>query len=168
MGINRTTLFVLAVLMMAAGAFAARMTWEFVPRASAQVDLNCDDFPDQASAQEELRSDPSDPNGLDGPPGTASSGVPGVACEDNPAPTDLDPVLPPGEPTTEPTQYGPPEADPPEAAQYETTVTRVDEYQYETTPLFESGGPEDGPAPIMPGGGCPEEFPNGKNGACWQ
>ena len=59
--------------------------------ASAQ-DLNCDDFDSQAEAQDFLREDPSDSEGLDGPPGSASTGIPGVACEDNPPPTDLDPV----------------------------------------------------------------------------
>lgn len=50
--------------------------------ATAQDDLNCDDFDSQAEAQQTLRQDPSDPNGLD-----AESD--GVACEtedyDNPA-----------------------------------------------------------------------------------
>lgn len=41
------------------------------------------------------------------------------------------------------------------------------QYQYSTTPLFESGGPEDGPVPPMPGGGCPEEFPVEKAGGCY-
>ena len=41
-------------------------------------------------------------------------------------------------------------------------------YQYSTTPLFTSGGPEDGPMPPMPGGGCPEEFPAEREGGCWR
>ncbi len=48
-------------------------------------DHNCDDYESQAAAQEELRNDPSDPNGLDGDED-------GIACENNPAPTDMDPV----------------------------------------------------------------------------
>jgi hypothetical protein len=32
--------------------------------------------------------------------------------------------------------------------------------------LFNSGGPADGPAPLMPDGGCPAEFPVKKDGAC--
>ena len=44
--------------------------------------------------------------------------------------------------------------------QYETT-------QYETTPLMESGGPEDGPVPQLPSGGCPDEFPVDKDDACY-
>ena len=34
--------------------------------------------------------------------------------------------------------------------------------------LIESGGPESGPVPLMPGGGCPEEFPVEKGGACYR
>jgi hypothetical protein len=35
------------------------------------------------------------------------------------------------------------------------------------TDLFESGGPQSGPLPLMPDGGCPKEFPVKKNGACF-
>ena len=41
-------------------------------------------------------------------------------------------------------------------------------YQYSTTPLFESGGPEDGPVPTMPSGGCPPEYPAEREGGCWR
>lgn len=33
--------------------------------------------------------------------------------------------------------------------------------------LLEAGGPENGPVPPMPDGGCPEEFPTEKEGACY-
>ncbi len=66
MDLNRTAWVVLAVLLMAVGMFAARMAWEFMPRASAQDDLNCEeDFTYQEDAQAVLDRDPSDPNGLD-------------------------------------------------------------------------------------------------------
>lgn len=56
--------------------------------------------------------------------------------------------------------------------QYETTTdditeTTTYEYQYNTTPLFESGGPEDGPVPPMPGGDCPPEYPVEKGDGCY-
>ncbi|MDN5696754.1 MAG: excalibur calcium-binding domain-containing protein [Rubrobacter sp.] len=58
------------------------------PAALGQQDLDCDDFSSQAEAQQTLRQDPGDPNGLD------AEGD-GVACEtedyDNPA-TDMEPV----------------------------------------------------------------------------
>ena len=34
--------------------------------------------------------------------------------------------------------------------------------------LMEAGGPEDGPAPKMPGGGCPEEFPTERAEGCFK
>ncbi len=36
------------------------------------------------------------------------------------------------------------------------------------TDLFQSGGPQSGPLPLMPDGGCPKEFPEKKNGACYE
>ncbi len=62
-------------------------------------------------------------------------------------------------------------ADAQETSQYETTDDFTDdttyEYQYETTPLFTSGGPEDGPVPPMPGGGCPPEYPTEQGDGCY-
>jgi hypothetical protein len=49
--------------------------------AFAQDQFDCASFNSQAEAQAELRRDPSDPSGLDGPIGTASDGTSGVACE---------------------------------------------------------------------------------------
>ena len=46
--------------------------------------LNCEDFQYQEDAQAEYDRDPSDPHGLDGPPGEAFDGVEGVACEELP------------------------------------------------------------------------------------
>jgi len=40
--------------------------------------------------------------------------------------------------------------------------------QYATVPVFESGGPENGPVPFMPGGGCPEEFPTEGDYGCYR
>jgi hypothetical protein len=33
--------------------------------------------------------------------------------------------------------------------------------------LFEAGGPEGSPVPLMPNGGCPREFPTVRDGACY-
>ena len=33
--------------------------------------------------------------------------------------------------------------------------------------LFEAGGPTSGPAPLMPDGSCPREFPTMREGACY-
>jgi hypothetical protein len=34
--------------------------------------------------------------------------------------------------------------------------------------LFESGGPENGPVPLMPDGGCPAEYPAKRDGLCYR
>jgi hypothetical protein len=34
--------------------------------------------------------------------------------------------------------------------------------------LLKAGGPVHGPAPVMPGGGCPTEYPVEKDGACYR
>ena len=33
--------------------------------------------------------------------------------------------------------------------------------------LMNAGGPGEGPVPLMPGGGCPEELPTKRGGACY-
>ena len=52
-----------------------------------------------------------------------------------------------------------------------------DQYQYTSADgdsddsgnvLMEAGGPGDGPAPRMPGGGCPEEFPTERAEGCFK
>ena len=42
------------------------------------------------------------------------------------------------------------------------------QYQYGGGSLMDSGGPSDGAVPVMPGGGCPEEFPTARGGACYR
>jgi hypothetical protein len=32
---------------------------------------------------------------------------------------------------------------------------------------MEAGGPTAGPVPVMPGGGCPDEYPARRHGACY-
>ena len=62
-----------------------------------------------------------------------------------------------------------------ETTQYENTTAQDDDSgttqyettQYNTTPLMQSGGPEDGPVPPLPSGGCPDEFPVEKDDACF-
>ena len=87
------------------------------PTPSPRVDRNCSDFQSQAAAQAVLRRDPEDPYGLDGPVGRGTTGIPGVACESNPAPMDLrpapgygrgGPVPPPKEPPPKPPKELPP------------------------------------------------------------
>jgi micrococcal nuclease len=60
--------------------------------ADSGADKDCSDYPSQSAAQAVLRQAPEDPYGLDGPVGRSSTGIPGVACESKPAPTDFRPV----------------------------------------------------------------------------
>jgi len=39
--------------------------------------------------------------------------------------------------------------------------------QYQDGDLFVSGGPSDGPVPLMPDGNCPKEFPTERDGGCY-
>ncbi len=66
-------------------ALSAMMMLMLAPAAMAQDVLNCGNFEFQEDAQAVFDADPSDPNGLDGPVGEASDGIPGVACESLPS-----------------------------------------------------------------------------------
>ena len=96
-------------------------------RAWAVDDQNCSDFATQQDAQNHLRADPSDPDGLDGPPGTATSGLPGVACEDNPPPRDFTNVYAQPPVTTAPpvATTAPPVTAPPVVATGQTAEVRI-------------------------------------------
>jgi hypothetical protein len=65
--------------------FTAALSFGFSGTAHAADLYKCDDFAYQEDAQAEYNKDTSDPHGLDGPVGTESSGIPGVACEDRPS-----------------------------------------------------------------------------------
>ena len=153
--------FKVAVLcLVLAVAFTVRVGWEYAGAptpglgarsagAQQQEDLyNCSDFATQEEAQAVYDEDPSDPYGLDGPPGEASAGSSGVVCEE----------LPNGGGSG--------------GSGQDTTAGSE---QYATDPqyggsgtLMEAGGPAAGPVPPMPGGGCPKEYPDERDGACIQ
>lgn len=101
-------------------------------------DLDCANFPNQAAAQAEFDRDPSDPNGLD-------------ADDDEEACEDFD--------------YGKGGGG---------GGVADDQYDNGTTPtasgnddLMDAGGPASSPVPTIPGGGCPTDFPVGRDGACF-
>ena len=150
--------------MLIATTISLRGAWELMPSAEAQDILNCDDFDSQAEAQEELRSDPSDPNGLDGRPGDAFEGERGIACEDLPPPRDEEPVLPDDGPSPGPTP-SPSPTPPPSPGPISVPSPRPGP---DPGTLMEAGGSETGPMPPMPGGGCPKEFPQKWDGACYR
>jgi hypothetical protein len=86
----RKLVLVAVVLVAAVGLLAG-------PAIAQADDQNCSDFPSQAAAQQHLRADPSDPDGLDADPGPADgndqAGGDGIACESNPGPFDRAPVF---------------------------------------------------------------------------
>ena len=86
------------------------------PAIAQADDQNCSDFASQADAQQHLRADPSDPDGLDARPGPADgndqAGGDGIACESNPGPFDREPVF---------ADSQPPPTDPPPTTQPGTT-----------------------------------------------
>lgn len=79
------TLSLLAMLVFASVAFAQSRG-----PSGADGTYNCEDFDTQEQAQAFFDADPSDPDGLDGPPGDAFTGEPGVACESLPSGGDDD------------------------------------------------------------------------------
>jgi hypothetical protein len=202
----RMSLFVALVFV---SGFMLRVALEDLVRPTtpvrAQEDLyDCEDFTYQEEAQAVYDQDTSDPYGLDGPIGSASSGTPGVACEELPdrpvrggattgttaegtttgsdttrgtttgttmggttagntttggttaggttkgAPTTGSTTK--GTPTTRASTTGPPTPGPLDGSNRD---------------LFDAGGPENGPVPRMPGGGCPAEFPVERAGLCY-
>jgi outer membrane biosynthesis protein TonB len=73
-------------------------------------------------------------------------------------------------PITTPTQPTSPE--PPSPPTTPPTTTTTPPPTTTTTPppttTMDAGGPERGPVPLMPGGGCPEEYPLERGGACFR
>lgn len=153
---NSIALRIILVFLVLLVGFSLRLAWETLPTANAQNNLNCDDFPSQADAQDELRRDPSDPNGLD-------RDDDGIACETSPyppgTPRDEDPVV--EDPFEEPIDERPRE-DPDGKKQYEDP-----EIPSRPGPLLRAGGPDDGAVSLMPDGTCPKEYPVVREGACY-
>jgi hypothetical protein len=161
---NTTLKLVMVGLVLVAG-FVLRGTYEQIVYPSepavAQADqYDCASFGSQESAQVELDSDPSDPNNLD-PDGN------GQACDDYPygtsgsvaassvSPSTVAPSsAPPGKPSSSASPRSNASASPkPKPPQKDRN-------------LFASGGPTNGPVPLMADGGCPVEFPVKRNGLC--
>ncbi len=131
---------------------------------AAQTDedlFDCSDFESQEDAQAQL---------LDGDPYVLDEDGDGTAC--NEVGVEL------AAQQTEASQYSGDE----EEGQYADGDRYADDDQYGSLAssgstdsngrsvsgtLLEAGGPETGPVPTMPGGGCPDEFPTEKDGACY-
>src|SRR5215212_7121941 len=146
---NTTSKLVMVGLVLVAG-FVLRGTYEHIiypsKSAMAQADqYDCASFGSQESAQVQLDSDPSDPNNLD------SDGN-GIACDIYP--------------------YGTSGSAPPDAPSASASPSSNSSPSPKPKPpqgsrnLFASGGPTNGPVPLMADGGCPAEFPARRNGLC--
>ena len=124
--------------------------------AVAQADqYDCASFGSQESAQVELDRDPSDPNNLDSDGnGIACDNYPygtsGSAAASTPAPSSAPPVEPSASASPSSNASASPKPKPP----------------LKSRNLFASGGPTNGPVPLMADGGCPAEFPAKRNGLC--
>ena len=158
---NTTSKLVMVGLVLVAG-FVLRGTYEQIiypsKPAVAQADqYDCASFGSQESAQVELASDPPDPNTLD------SDGN-GIACDDSPygtsgsvaastpAPSSAPPDAPSASASPSSNSSASPKPRPPQ----------------KDRSLFASGGPTNGPVPLMADGGCPVEFPVKRDGLCYE
>src|SRR5919107_1111581 len=149
---NTTSKLVMVGLVLVAG-FVLGGTYEQIvypgKPAKAQADqYDCASFGSQQSAQVELDRDPSDPNNLD------SDGN-GIACDDYPyggsgsvaASTPAPSSAPPDEPSASASPSSNSSASPkPKPPQKDRS-------------LFASGGPTNGPVPLMANGGGPVGVP---------
>ena len=162
---NTTSKLVMVGLVLVAG-FVLRGTYEQIiypsKSAMAQADqYDCASFGSQESAQVELDSDPSDPNNLD------SDGN-GIACDNYPYGTSGSVAAS----TPAPSTPAPSSAPPDEPSASASPISNSSASSPKPKPpqgsrnLFASGGPTNGPVPLMADGGCPAEFPARRNGLC--
>jgi hypothetical protein len=147
---NTTMRLVVVGLVLVAG-FVARVTYEQIvypstPAVAQEDQYDCASFGSQESAQAELDRDPRDPNNLD-PDGN------GQACDDYPYGTS-------GTNSASPSSASPGESSNSASASPKPRPQNSDD-------LFNSGGPTNGPVPLMPDGGCPVEYPVQHNGLCY-
>ena len=177
----------LLVILLVACVLAARLAWAAVGEApeagtetpaiavanAAQNDedlFDCSDFEDQEDAQAQLVE--GDPYGLD-------EDGDGVACNEETVELAAQDVAPEdGDGTSETSQYeegqyqddGQYSSDQYVSQSQEDSSGSSDESssedQYDAS-LLEAGGPSEGPAPKMPGGGCPPEFPLERTDGCF-
>jgi hypothetical protein len=162
-------MLVMALLVLACG-FTLRVAWEEIADpttpAFAQTDqYDCESFGSQQSAQAELERDLSDPSNLD-------PDADGIACEEY----DYGGGGGDGSPTANPKKKAMPSpkkktiSSPQVTASPQATAspTATASPPLDTTTVLDSGGPEHGRVPLMPGGGCPEEYPVERGGACYR
>jgi outer membrane biosynthesis protein TonB len=170
-------LAIVALVILATG-FTLRIAYEYtIAPIQAQerdptVGIDCADFESQAEAQEELRSNPDDPNVLD-------NDRDGIACEtfdyDNPE-TDETPVNVPNGGTTTPSPSPPPTTNPAPSPPPKPNPAPTPQPTLRPQPLpsdddrdtlLYAGGTINGPVPLMPDGSCPAEYPVEQAATCY-
>src|SRR5215212_9067848 len=143
-----------------AAALVLRVTYEQMvypdEAALAQADqYDCASFGSQSSGQVELDRGPSDPNNLD------ADGN-GIACDDYPYGTSGSVAAS----TPAPTSASPDESSASASPNSNSSASPEPRPPQKDRSLFASGGPTNGPVPLMADGGCPAEFPVKRNGLC--
>lgn len=160
----------LVVALLLVCVMAARLAWavaygggEGAPAGigiaqAAQSDedlFDCSDFESEEDAQEQL---------LDGDPYVLDEDGDGTACNEVGIELAAQQTITSQYSGDEEYQYSTDE----EEYQYGSLASSgsTDSTTTSAGTLLEAGGPESGPVPLMPDGGCPEEFPTEKDGAC--
>jgi hypothetical protein len=158
---NLTGKLIVVVLVLACG-FVSRITYEQIlhpdtPAVAQSTDqYDCASFGSQESAQAELDRDPSDPNNLD-PDGD------GQACENYPYGTSGTNNVSP----TTTSSPSPTTTSSPSSSASPSSSSSASPKPRPNRNLFNSGGPANGPVPLMADGGCPVEFPVKHEGLCY-
>ena len=163
MGSKASTLAVV-VLVLVAGT-VARISYERLVHPStpalAQDDLyDCQSFGSQESAQAELERNPSDPYGLD-------TDKDGQACEDYDYGSGGSTATTTTTTTTSAEVASSSNSTASATASSDPATATPSSDQYAKGNLFDSGGPANGPVPLMPDSSCPVEYPVKHNGACY-
>jgi hypothetical protein len=160
MGTTTWRLLVVGLVLLA--GLVSRVTYEQlmhprVPAAAQSDQYDCASFGSQQSAQAELERDPSDPNDLD------SDGN-GRACDDYDysASTTNNTI----NSTTTPSTTTPSSPSPSTISPSSPSPSSKPRAQGDRN-LLNAGGPTNGPAPLMPDGTCPPEFPTKHKNLCY-
>ena len=157
-----TTMRLLVVGLVLLAGLVSRVTYEQLfhpsePAAAQSNQYDCASFGSQESAQAELERDPSDPNDLD-PDGN------GRACDDYDYSAST---------SNSTTQSNPlPSSASPSSSSSSSTSPSSPSPTFKPGPqgdrnLLDAGGPTNGPAPLMPDGTCPPEFPTKHKNLCY-
>jgi hypothetical protein len=157
-----TILRVSVVLLVIAAGIVARISYEQMnipayAQDDPRVGLDCGDYNSQRDAQTALERDPSDPNVLD-------EDNDGKACEtyDYGSTSGTSSPTPTATSSPSPTSSASSSASASPSSSASASATAKPDRN-----LFNSGGPTNGPVPLMPDGSCPVEFPVKHNGLCY-